>query len=76
MILRKFTTNFKAKVVLKNLKVQHGLVRLVRWYEIHPTHINRDFFDTTGQRIGYKYTLLKAIDQLKVESDYLKDALR
>ena len=91
MTRRKFTPKFKTKVVLEALKERHSLAELAQRYEIHPTQISawkRDFLDgaeqvfESGKKDARSETerekdkLLKAIGQLKVENDFLKDALR
>ncbi|MCX2719868.1 transposase [Lentiprolixibacter aurantiacus] len=91
MTRRKFTPKFKTKVVLEALKEQHSLAELAQKFETHPTHISawkHDFLDGAEQvfELGKndarseaekdKDKLLKAIGQLKVENDFLKDALR
>ena len=91
MTRRKFTPKFKTKVVLEALKERHSLAELAQKYEIHPTQISawkRDFLDgaeqvfESGKKDARSETergkdkLLKAIGQLKVENDFLKDALR
>jgi transposase len=91
MTRRKFTPKFKTKVVLEALKERHSLAELDQKYEIHPTQISarkRDFLDgaeqvfESGKKDARSETerekdkLLKAIGQLKVENDFLKDALR
>jgi transposase len=90
MTRRKFTPKFKTKVVLEALKERHSLAELAQKYEIHPTQISawkRDFLDgaeqvfESGKKDARSETerekdkLLKAIGQLKVENDFLKDAL-
>ena len=89
MTRRKFTPKFKTKVVLEALKERHSLAELAQKYEIHPTQISawkRDFLDgaeqvfESGKKDARSETerekdkLLKAIGQLKVENDFLKDA--
>lgn len=91
MTRRKFTSKFKTKVVLESLKERHSLAELAQKYEVHPTQIStwkREFlqgaeqvFDSGKKSIKSeadqeKDRLLKAIGQLKVENDFLKDALR
>lgn len=91
MTRRKFTPKFKTKVVLEALKERHSLAELAQKHEIHPTQISawkRDFLDgaeqvfesgkrdTRSETEREKDKLLKAIGQLKVENDFLKDALR
>ena len=73
------------------MKERHSLAELAQKYEIHPTQISawkRDFLDgaeqvfESGKKDARSETerekdkLLKAIGQLKVENDFLKDALR
>lgn len=91
MTRRKFTPKFKTKVVLEALKERHSLAELAQKYEIHPTQISawkRDFLDgaeqvfESGKKDARSETekekdkLLKTIGQLKVENDFLRDALR
>ena len=91
MTQRKFTSKFKTKVVLEALKERHSLAELAQKYQIHPTQISswkRDFLDGVEQvfESGKKDKrsdaekkndqLLKTIGELKVENDFLKDALR
>ncbi len=88
---RKFTSKFKTKVVLECIKEQSTVAQLAQKYDLHPTQINtwkREFlsnaeqvFDsgnTSGksQEETEKDQLLKTIGQLKVENDFLKNALR
>lgn len=88
---RKYTSKFKTKVVLEALKERHSLAELAQKYQIHPTQISswkRDFLDGAEQvfESGKKDKrseaekkndqLLKTIGELKVEVDFLKDALR
>ncbi len=88
---RKYTSKFKTKVVLEALKERHSLAELAQKYQIHPTQISswkRDFLDLAEQvfESGKKDKrseaekkndqLLKTIGELKVENDFLKDALR
>lgn len=78
-------------MVLEALRERHSLAELARKYEIHPTRISawkRDFLDGAEQVFESgkkdarseadreKDKLLKAIVQLKVENDFLKDVLR
>jgi len=91
MTRRKFTSKFKTKVVLETLKERQTLAELARKYELQPTQISlwkREFlsnadnvFDsgTKSKKTAEqeeKEKLLKTIGQLKVENDFLKDALR
>jgi transposase len=91
MTRRKFTSKFKTKVVLEALKERSSLAELAQKYELHPTQISawkREFLDKadhvfeSGKKDKRsdsereKDQLLKAIGELKVENDFLKDALR
>lgn len=91
MTRRKFTAKFKTKVVLEALKERHSLADLAQKYQIHPTRISgwkRDFLsgaesvfekgktDKRSESEKKNDQLLKTIGQLKVENDFLKDALR
>lgn len=91
MTRRKFTAKFKTKVVLEALKERHSLAELAQKYQIHPTQISgwkRDFLsgaesvfekgktDKRSESEKKNDQLLKTIGQLKVENDFLKDALR
>ena len=91
MTRRKFTSKFKTKVVLEALKDHHTTAELAMKFEITPQQINlwkREFLagaDTVFDK-GSKNKkseseqkedfLLKTIGQLKVENDFLKNALR
>lgn len=91
MTRRKFTSKFKTKVVLEALKERISLVELAQKYELQPTQISawkREFLESAenvfegGKKDKRsdvdkeKDQLLKTIGQLKVENDFLKDALR
>lgn len=91
MTRRKFTSQFKTKVVLEALKERHSLSDLAQKYEIHPNQIStwkREFLEgaeevfskgkksVKSQADQEKDRLLKTIGQLKIENDFLKDALR
>ncbi|SHJ92383.1 transposase [Pseudozobellia thermophila] len=91
MTRRKFTSKFKTKVVLEALKERHSLAELAQKHGIHPTQISswkRDFLSGAEQVFEKGKTdkrseaekkndqLLKTIGELKVENDFLKDALR
>jgi len=91
MTRKKYTSKFKTKVVLEAIKEQSSVAELAQKYELAPQQINlwkREFlahadsvFDQKGkskksQVDEEKDQLLKAIGQLKVENDFLKDALR
>ena len=91
MTRRKFTSKFKTKVVLEALRERNTLAEIAQKYEIHPNQISqwkREFLDgadqvfekgktskkTEAEQEKDKY--LKTIGQLKMEVDFLKDALR
>lgn len=78
-------------MVLEALKERHSLAELAQKYQLHPTQISswkRDFLEGAEQvfESGKKDKrsdaekkndqLLKTIGELKVENDFLKDALR
>ena len=87
---RKFTSKFKTKVVLEALKERSTIAELAQKFELHPNQINtwkkeflngaEDVFDSPSSAKSEedleKDRLLKTIGQLKVENDFLKDALR
>lgn len=91
MTRKKYTAKFKAKVVLEALKERSSVPELAMKYELAPQQINqwkRDFL-TNAETVfegkpkskreqvdEERDQLLKAIGQLKVENDFLKDALR
>lgn len=91
MTRRKFTTKFKTKVVLEALKEQSSLADLAQKHDLHPQQIStwkREFLSNAesvfGSESKSKKTeaeeerdqLLKTIGKLKVENDFLKNALR
>jgi len=91
MTRKKYTSKFKTKVVLEAIKEQSSVAELAQRYELAPQQINlwkREFlanadsvFDKQAKSKKSpvdeeKDQLLKAIGQLKVENDFLKDALR
>lgn len=91
MTRKKYTSKFKAKVVLETLKERTSVAALAQKHEIAPQQIHlwkREFlskaesvFDAKSksrksQAEEEKDTLLKSIGQLKVENDFLKNALR
>ena len=91
MTRRKFTSKFKTKVVLEALKERVSLSELAQKYELSPTQISkwkREFLDNASDIFESPQTdkrseaekekdrLLKTIGELKVENDFLKDALR
>lgn len=89
---RKFSGDFKAKVVLEALKERSTIEELARKYELHPTQINTwkreaaarlaGAFDADGghssteQQEDQLEKLYAQIGQLKVENDFLKKKLR
>ncbi len=88
---RKFTSKFKTKVVLEALKELHTVAELAQKYELHPTQIStwkKEFLEGAEQVFdkGKKSSkteaeqerdrLLKTIGQLKMDVDFLNDALR
>jgi transposase-like protein len=89
---RKFSGDFKAKVVLEALKERSTMEELARKYELHPTQINTwkkeasaklaIAFETEGavsnteQQEDQLEKLYAQIGQLKVENDFLKKKLR
>jgi len=91
MTRRKFTSKFKTKVVLEALKERVALSELAQKYELSPTQISkwkREFLDNASEIFESpqsdkrseaekeKDRLLKTIGSLKIENDFLKDALR
>lgn len=89
---RKFTGDFKAKVVLEALKERSTIEDLAKKYELHPTQINTwkreaaaklaGAFDSDGVGSNSEHQeeqmekLYAQIGQLKVENDFLKKKLR
>ena len=87
---RKFSSDFKAKVVLEAFKERSTIEELARKYELHPTQINlwkkeamsklsqvfgsRDELDDKSEEQTEK--LYAQIGQLKVENDFLKKKLQ
>ncbi len=91
MTRKKYTSKFKTKVVLEVLKERSSVAELAQKYELAPQQINlwkREFLNQAdsvfeskskskkSQVEEEKDQLLKVIGQLKVEVDFLKDALR
>jgi len=87
---RKFSSEFKAKVVLEALKERSTIEELARKYELHPTRINlwkkeavsnlSSVFGkgTEGEKQEQEEQIDKLysqIGQLKVENDFLKKRL-
>ena len=82
---RKFSNDFKSKVVLESLKEHETLESLAKKYELHPTQIStwrsqalKNFgnvfgSDNTKEASSIETDVLYAqIGQLKVENDFLK----
>ena len=83
---RKFSKEFKSKVVLESLKERESLEVLANKYELSPTQISlgrslalknfRNVFDgeSTGstEKESEVHGLYAQIGQLKVENDFLK----
>lgn len=91
MTRKKYTSKFKTKVVLETLKERLSVAHLAQNFDIAPQQINqwkREFLSNAesvfeskskslkSQAEEEKDTLLKSIGQLKVENDFLKNALR
>ena len=87
---RKFSADFKAKVVLEALKERSTIEELARKYELHPTQINTwkreavanmasvfsgDKADGIADSEQQTEKLYAQIGQLKVENDWLKKKL-
>jgi len=86
---RKFSSDFKAKVVLEAFKERSTIEELSRKYELHPTQINlwkKEAMSKLPQIFGMPaedegkseeqtQKLYAQIGQLKVENDFLKKKL-
>ena len=88
---RKFSADFKAKVVLESLKERSSLEELARKYELHPNQISqwkKEFvanaalvFDDSGKRESPQGNeemtekLYSQIGQQKMEIEWLKKKL-
>ncbi|NQZ42812.1 MAG: transposase [Flavobacteriaceae bacterium] len=90
MSRRKFTSEFKFKVVLEALSERYSIQELGRKYEIHPTQItnwksqflkngqavfDRPVKDAKSEAEEKEERMLKTIGQQKMEIDFLKKAL-
>lgn len=90
MSRRKFTSEFKVKVVMEALSERYTIQELGRKYEIHPTQITRwktqflknasavfdkPLKDAKSEAQEKEEHYLKVIGQQKVEIDFLKKAL-
>jgi transposase len=88
---RKFTSKFKTKVVLEALSERYTLAQLAERHQLHPNQISKwkgqfvqnaesvfssDVKSPQQKADDEKDKLLKTIGKLKVEVDFLKDALR
>jgi transposase len=91
MTRKKYTSRFKTKVVLETLKERSSVAEMAQRFDLAPQQINlwkREFLSKAetvfeskskslkSQAQEEKDTLLKSIGQLKVENDFLKNALR
>lgn len=89
MSRRKFTSQFKFKVVLEALSERYSIQELGRKYDVHPNQIStwksqfiqngeavfeRPEKDAKTEQQEREEALLKTIGQLKVENDFLKKA--
>lgn len=89
MSRRKFTSEFKFKVVLEALSERYTIQELGRKYEIHPTQItnwrsqflkngeavfDRPVKDSKTEAQELEDRYLKVIGQQKMEIDFLKKA--
>ncbi|QEC52551.1 transposase [Anseongella ginsenosidimutans] len=90
MSRRKFTSEFKVKVVMEALSERYTIQELGRKYEIHPTQIttwktqflknasavfDKPVKDAKSEAQEKEEHYLKVIGQQKVEIDFLKKAL-
>ena len=88
---RKFSAEFKSKVVIEALKERSTIEELAKKYEVHPTQINtwkREFLGKASSLFSDKNEredkqneidtekLYAQIGQLKVENDFLKKKLQ
>ena len=88
---RKFSADFKSKVVIEALKERSTIEELAKKYEVHPTQINtwkREFLGKASSLFSDKNDqqnkqreidtekLYAQIGQLKVENDFLKKNLQ
>lgn len=88
---RKFTSKFKTKVVMEALSERFTLAQLAERHQLHPNQISQwkqqfisnanSVFDKGSKSPKdaadeEKDKLLKTIGKLKVENDFLKEALR
>lgn len=88
---RKFSSKFKTKIVLEALSDRYTMADLAQKHQIHPNQISQwksqflanaeSVFESSAkspkeEADQERDNLLKAIGQLKVENDFLKNALR
>lgn len=88
---RKFTSKFKTQVAIEAISEKYSLSELAEKHQLHPNQIsqwkhqflkNAEVVFDKGmkspkeQAEQEKDKLLKTIGQLKVENDFLKEALR
>jgi transposase-like protein len=85
---RKFSKEFKAKVVLESLKERETLESLAKKYELQPNQISiwksqamKNFSnvfsgDSTSEKEDTSETLYAQIGKLQVENEFLKKKLR
>lgn len=90
MSKRKFTSDFKTKVVLEALKEHSTASELAQKYELHPQQISnwkKEFLSKASSVFDKKVSakseaeeerdrLLKTIGELKVQNDFLKRVLK
>lgn len=91
MTRKKYTSKFKLQVVLESLKERSSVAELAQKHDLSPQQIHlwkRDFLSKAegvfeskaksqkSEAEEEKDQLLKSIGQLKVENDFLKNALR
>ena len=87
---RRFTSQFKLKVILETLKERQGLSEIAQKYELHPNQISKwksEFLDNAvaymkkpsgGKTDDYELEmkeLYAKIGQLQVQVDFLKKKL-
>lgn len=87
---RKFTAEFKTKVVLEALKERSTIEQIAKKYEVHPNQIStwkKEFLSKAAQIFSsgngseahdsevVQERLYAQIGQLKVENDFLKKKL-
>ncbi len=88
---RKFSADFKTRVVLEALKEQNSIQELAQKHELHPQQITawkKAFLQEASQVFTSKNDaakskaeqekdqLLRIIGELKVENDFLKKSLK